>query len=213
MGTPVDSKATCRPSDAVATVGEIVRRIEDERIRYVFVGERHDVGPVKRFVVDLANRLVEQGRDVGLYVEGFRADCAPGAAGCEDLAGQFNAEAFSHLVRESRAPVRGLDPPQRRDRARRMAGTIAAGEESVRLVLAGSSHVRGAWDPAAEAWLYGGALRYPDPGDLVEAFPPGEAITVVLEPAPSVEGVDGYRLRSDGCSADYRLRVPDRAGY
>ena len=215
-GAPTRSDALstptpCAPSGTAATVEELARRVEGRGIRYVFVGERHGVGPVKRFVVDLTNRLVERGHQVGLYVEGFRTDCAPGVAGCEDLARLFNPEAFSALVRESRAPVRALDPPENDERARRMARTIARGSETIRLVLVGSSHVRGAWDPEAVAPHYGGAMSYPDPGDLVEAFPPDESLTVVLEAGD--EEAAPYRLLSDGCSADYRLVAPYLSAY
>ncbi len=212
---PSELAALCASSGTVATVGAVVRRIEDEEIRYVFVGERHGIGPVKRFTADLANELVARGHDVGLYVEGFRAGCDPGDESCRDLARLFNGEAFSRLLRESRAPVHPLDPAERDRRTLRMAATIAGGPESLRIVLVGRSHVVSAWDPDAELWVYGGGVRYPDPGDLVEAFPRAQALTMAFEPGsePGADEIDPYRLQVDGCEADYRLVAPRRADY
>lgn len=202
--------ALCVPRDTPASVDQIVRRIEEEAIRYVFVGERHEVGPVKRFAAELANALVDRGHDVGLYVEGFRVGCETGHAACSRLARLFNPEAFSALLRESRALVHPLDPVDNDRRAERMAATIASGQETIRVVLVGRSHVVSAWDPDVELRIYGGGKRYPDPGDLAEAFPRHESLTMTLEDG---DERGDYTLRADGCAADYRLAAGDGAAY
>ena len=125
LGAPVELTAECSASDAEATVDAIVRQVEDGRIRNVFVGERHGVGPVKRFVVDVANALTDRGHDVGLYIEGFDRGCAPGSTTCTGrVAEAFNAEAFATLRAESRAAVRPLDPLEKDRRTARMASMI-----------------------------------------------------------------------------------------
>ena len=99
--------AACLPADRDASIGEIVERVRSENLEYVFVGEQHAVGPVKRFAVDLANALSDAGEDVGLYVEGFRTDCRVlGDRACTSLARVFNEPAFLTLLAESRAAVR-----------------------------------------------------------------------------------------------------------
>jgi len=211
LAPPPASPDSCLPSGSTVTVEQVVRHLEDDGIRYVFVGENHGSGPAKRFAVELVNRLVDRGHDVGLYVEGFRTDCDPPDDSCRTLARLFNASAFSKLLGESRAPVRPLDPPERDQRAVRMAATIAGGAESIRVVLVGKTHVAHAEDPEAELWIYGGGLRYPNPGDLVEAFPRAESVTVVLEPVDAVDGT--YALRADGCKADYALVAPATSAY
>lgn len=196
------SPRSCLPSGSTVTVEEMVRRLEQGGIKYVFIGESHASVPPKRLAVELTNRLVERGHDVGLYVEGFRTDCASADDTCRSLARLFNEGAFSTLLAESRAPVRPLDPPERDRRAARMAATIAGGTEAIRVVLVGSTHVIHAQDPNAELWIFGGGMRYPDPGDLVEAFPSGDSVTIVLEDG------DAQALRADGCKADYALVAP-----
>ena len=54
-------------------------------------------------------------------------------------------------------------------------------------------------------------MRYPDPGDLVEAFPPDASLTVVLEAGDGT--ASPYRLLTDGCAADYRLVAPYLSAY
>ncbi len=203
--------AACLVEGAVASVPEIVERLERERTRYVFIGEQHGAAAGKRFAVDLANALVDRGHDVGLYVEGFRTDCAPRDAECRSLARLFNAQAFLRLLDESRAPVHPLDPPEKDRRAARMAERIAGGGEAIRIVLVGNSHVRHAGDPAAELPAFGGGMKYPDPGDLVEAFPRAESLTIALSPAPPA--AEEYSVRSGGCDADYSLSGAPTATY
>ncbi len=210
-GPAAPAGAACVSAGSVASLEEIVERLVVEGRRYVFVGERHGVGPAKRFAVDLANALVERGHDVGLYVEGFRTDCPPRDRACRHLARDFNAEAFERLLAESKAPVHAIDPPERRRRAARMAEAVAAGGEAIRIVLLGRSHVVFAGDPEAELWVYGGGLRYPDPGDVVEAFPPEQVLTLALETDGAV--VEPYSVRVDGCLADYSLATPDTGAY
>jgi hypothetical protein len=195
-----------------STLEEIVERIHAEGVKYVFVGEQHGAGPVKRFAVDLVNALVDAGDDVGLYVEGFRTDCArPGDAACDDLARLFNPPAFLTLLTESRAAVHAIDPVERDRRAARMAATISRGAEKIRVVLAGGVHVLHARDAAAEVRVYGGGMRYPDPGDLVEAFARHDYLTVGLE---TVDVADApYRLSRGGCASDYVLAAPDTRDY
>lgn len=185
----------------------IVSRIESEGRRYIFIGERHGDGAAKRFAADLANALDSFGYDVGLYVEGFRTDCAPDDASCPSLARLFNAAAFRDLLSNARVPVHPIDPPQRDGRAGRMAAAIAAGSEAIRVVLIGRSHVVHADDPGAELWVYGGALRYPDPGDVVKAFPRERTLTVALDDSERSASEATYSLRRDGCRADYALLV------
>lgn len=202
----------CASGAATVSVDEIVARIEGEQLRYVFVGERHGVGPAKRFVVDLVNRLVERGHDAALYVEGFRAGCDPRDAACGSLAWLFDdGEAFLTLLDRSLAPVHPLDPAERDRRAERMATTIAEGREAVRVVLVGNSHVLYAGDPKAEHWVYGGAVRYPDPGDVVEGFSRTDYLTLVLDAADGLE--QPYLVREDGCRADYLLVAPPTGAY
>jgi len=209
-----------------ASIDVLIEHVEREGIRRVFVGERHDVGPVKRFAADLANALVDRGWDVGLYVEGFRTDCGTAGSPCRDIAGLFNAAAFERLVELSRAPVHPLDPPGRDRRVSEMVGRLAYGQESVQVVLVGRSHVAYAGQPDAKLYVYGGAVRYADPGDLVEAFPRRESLTVTLEVTPSGRVSEGsgdastavypiapYQIVTDGCVADYRLFAPDRLAY
>ncbi|MGH9464862.1 MAG: hypothetical protein ACRD0X_04405 [Thermoanaerobaculia bacterium] len=210
-GSDHPAAAACLSLDATVSVEDIVARIESEELSYVFVGERHASGPVKRFAVELTNALVDRGHDVGLYVEGFRAGCMPHDAACRSLAGKFNARAFVALLREVRAPVHGIDPPEHDGRVPRMAATIAAGPEAVRVVLVGRAHVVDAGNPDAQLWVYGGGMRYPDPGDLVEAFPRERSLTLTLEP----ERGDSrpYALRADGCRADYTLAAAATGDY
>jgi hypothetical protein len=208
---PAASSESCsRPGPAV-TVDEVVAQLEERGLKYVFIGENHRSGLPKSLAVELTNRLVDRGYEVGLYVEGFRTDCPPGDESCPTLARLFNAEAFSKLLSESRAPVRALDPPEPDRRAQRMAATIASGREAIRVVLVGSTHVAHAEDPAAELWIFGGAVRYPNPGDLVEAFPRGESLTIVLEAGSDPE--EAYTLRIDGCRADYALVASNTSAY
>lgn len=201
MLSPVVGHAACVASGRETALSEVVERIESERLRYVFVGERHAIGPVKRFAVELANELADRDHEVGLYVEGFRTGCPAGADACWSLARAFNLDAFGTLLAESKAAVHPLDPPQRDRRAARMAEVIADGSEAVRVVLVGRTHVVHAGDPEAELWVYGGGLRYPDPGDLAEAFPRHEVLTLGLETAD--DPVPSYSLRRDGCEFDY----------
>lgn len=191
--------------EKVTSLDEIVNRIETEGRRYIFIGERHGIAPAKAFAVDIANALADFGYDVGLYVEGFRTDCSLRDDTCPNLARLFNAKAFNRLLDEARVPVHPLDPPERDGRAGRMAAAIAAGSEAIRVVLIGRSHVVHADDPGAELWVYGGGMRYPDPGDVVKAFPRAQTLTVALDDAEQVG--EPYLLRPDGCRADYSLLV------
>lgn len=207
---PATATQECRSAGSIVTVETIVSQVANDGLKYVFVGERHAVGPAKRFVVELVNALVDEGYDVGLYVEGFRTDCAPRDEACNSLARLFNEEAFGALLTESRAPVRPLDPPESDGRAARMAATIANGSEEIRVALVGNSHVVYADNPEAEFRVYGGAVKYPDPGDLVEAFARPEYVTLALAAS---QGASGYSLRVDGCRADYELVVPLTGAY
>ncbi len=192
-------------------MADLVARIEEEDLRYVFVGERHGSAPAKRFAGALTNTLLDRGNDVGLYVEGFRTDCDPHDEACPSIARKFNTEAFLALLDEVRAPVHALGPPEKDRRTDRMAATIGGGRERVRVVLVGRSHVVDAGNPDAEHWVYGGGMRYPDPGDLVEAFPREESITLTLGPA--VDGGVRFALRADGCLSDYTLAATSTGGY
>lgn len=207
----VASDLPCSSSGSRATIDEIVGRVESDGVKYIFIGERHGIGPPKRFAVDLVNALVDRGYDVGLYVEGFRTDCLPGDVSCHRLARIFNLEAFSTLLSESRAPVRPLDPPERDRRAARMALTIAQGNESIRVALVGNSHVVHAENPEAELWVFGGGMKYADPGDLVEAFARTDYVTLAFEASDAA--LEGYVLRQDGCKADYELLAPVTGAY
>lgn len=208
---PASVLAACAPAGPEVSVEQLASRVEREGLRYVFVGERHAVGPVKRFTVDLAHELADRGHRVGLYVEGFRVGCPPADGGCEDLARLFNAEAFARLLDEARVPVHPIDPPEADRRAARMADAIAAGPETIRIVLVGNSHVAYAGDPDAELFVYGGALRYPDPGDLAEAFASDESLTVSLETAE--DAAEPYSLHAAGCGADYTLVAANTPAY
>jgi hypothetical protein len=203
--------AACLGPDRAATVAEVVERVHAQHLKYLFVGEQHGAGPVKRFAVDLVNALVDAGDDVGLYVEGFSTACRPADRRCDDLARLFNAPAFSTLLSESKAIVHPIDPIERDHRARRMAATIKSGTEAIRVVLVGRVHVLYADDAAAELRVYGGGMRYPDPGDLVEAFPRRQILTVGLETANVANAP--YRLLEDGCASDYVLAAPDTRDY
>jgi hypothetical protein len=197
---------------ASVTLAEIVAKLVGDRPTYLFIGERHPVGPVKRFVVDLSDALIEAGFDVGIYVEGFRTDCSPADDACRSLARAFGADAFYSLLEQARAPVHPIAPPERFERTRRMAERIAAGAETIRIVLVGNSHVLHAGDPDAELWVYGGGMRYPDPGDLVEAFPRQRSLTFALrEGAPPVDR--HYVVWANGCDADYTLYTDFRLDY
>jgi hypothetical protein len=92
-----------------------------------------------------------------------------------------------------------------------MAARIAGGSESIRIVLVGKSHVVHAEDPGAEVWVFGGAIRYADPGDLAEAFPRDEYLTLDLEVSEDVPGP--YSLLQDGCAADYVLATRSTSDY
>lgn len=213
---PAYSSPSCVPATKASSLEEIVTRVEAEQIKYVFVGEHHRVGPVKKLAVDLSNALVEKGHEVGLYVEGFRTDCPPRDASCWSLARTFNSEAFSVLLDESKASIHAIDPPHRDRRAERMAATIAAGREVVRVVLVGRSHVIHAGDPEAEHWVYGGRLRFPNPGDLAEAFPRQEVLTIGLETSHEAFSDDSffdYSLRHSGCGVDYVVTTPPIPEY
>ncbi|MEZ5330843.1 MAG: hypothetical protein R2991_02050 [Thermoanaerobaculia bacterium] len=171
----------------------MLTRVERDRPHYLFIGERHAVGPVKKFTVDLVNGLVDRGLDVGLYVEGLSTRCPPRALECSRLAPLFNAEAFRSLLDESRAVVHPLDPPGSADRAASMAAEIEWGSEDVRVVLVGNTHVRFAGRPDATLPIFGGGLLYPDPGDLAEGLPLRDTLTFVLETTD-----DGTRRRARG---------------
>ena len=204
---------TCTPSNQTLSFEELVARVETEGRRYVFVGERHGIGPVKRFVVELANALDARGHQAALYVEGFRTDCPPSDESCWTLARWFNPDAFGTLLEEARVPVHALDPPERDARALRMAATIASGSEPIRIVLVGGSHVRFAGDPRAEVRVFGGAVGFPDPGDVVEAFPRARSLTIGLETAPPPAHATGSGLRVDGCEYDLVLSTPESPDY
>lgn len=208
---PASVDADCASPGRDSSLEEIVQRVHDQRVRYVFVGERHGVGPVKRFAVDLANALLDSGLDVGLYVEGFRTNCAPQDESCWSLARAFNMLAFRTLLDESRATVHPIDPPDGKGRAARMAAAIAEGTEEVRVILVGKSHVLYAGDSEAELWVYGGGLKFPDPGDVVEVFPSREVLTLGLETARDVAAP--YALRENGCAVDYVVTTRDTDQY
>jgi len=208
-GSGVSAGDGCSGPTSPVTVDDLVSRIEEGRLRYAFVGERHGIGPVKRFVVDLANALVDRGHDVGVYVEGYRVGCDLDDPSCNRLASAFNPEAYRALVGASKALVHPIDPDSAGDRARRMAETVAAGSEEIRVVLVGASHVLFATDPEGEVPIFGGALRYPDPGDVAEAFPRGSYLTVGLRTVDRLEA--GYAVRSGGCGSDYTVET-ERTG-
>jgi len=211
LAVPAKANPPCVDQDSPASIDDIVDRIERERLKYVFVGERHGIGPAKRFVVDLVNRLVESRKNTGLYVEGFRTDCAPRDPTCGSLAWIFNSQAFSALLDYSQAPVHALDPPERNARATLMATTIGQGTETIRVALVGNSHVVFADHPEAEYLVWGGAVRYSNPGDLVEVFPRTESLTLALEIVENLEVP--YALQVGGCRADYRLLVAPTTAY
>lgn len=208
---PASVDAECVSPGRDSSLEEIVQRVHDQRVRYVFVGERHGVGPVKRFAVDLANALLDSGLDVGLYVEGFRTNCPPQDESCWSLARAFNMLAFRTMLDESRATVHPIDPPDGNERAATMAAAIAEGTEEVRVVLVGRSHVLHAGDGEAELWVYGGGLKFPDPGDVVEVFPPQEVLTLGLKTSRAVAAP--YALRESGCAVDYVVTTLDTGQY
>ncbi|MGH9380141.1 MAG: hypothetical protein ACRD2Z_05965 [Thermoanaerobaculia bacterium] len=208
---PASAHADCVEPQRASSLDEIVVRVHEEQLKYVFVGERHGVGPVKKFAVDLANALVWSGLDVGLYVEGFRTNCPPGDDTCWSLARAFNMLAFRKLVDESWAPVHAIDPPEGWRRAAKMAATIAEGPEAVKVVLIGRSHVVHAGDPDAEVWVYGGALKFPDPGDVVKKFLRQEVLTLGLE--TSRGSVPPYSLLRSGCGVDYVVMTENTGQY
>jgi hypothetical protein len=193
------------------SLDEVLARIERDRPRYLFIGERHAVGPVKRFAVDLVNGLVELGFDVGLYVEGFRTDCPPRDVECRTIARAFNEEAFLTLLESSRASVHPLAPPHRSGRAAQMAATVAAGTETIRVVLVGNTHVRYAGLPKPEVPIFGGGMLYPHPGDLADAFPRQESLTFRLE--TTSDELEPYSLLAGDCEADYAVRTLPTATY
>jgi hypothetical protein len=201
----------CFPSAEPVTLDEVVARVERDGVHYAFVGEQHGVGPVKRFAVDLANALVDRGGDVGLYVEGFRTDCSPRDETCRTISQSFNRAAFLALLDNSRAPVHPLDPPGDDDRAARMAEVVAAGPESIKVVLVGRSHVIFAGNPDAVHQVFGGGRLYPNPGDVAEAFPRCETLTFNLQAHGDADGP--YRLVSDGCGGDYLVSTTSTAQY
>lgn len=203
--------AACVAPGRTSSLEEIVRRVHDEQVRYVFVGERHGIGPVKKFAVDLANALIDSGLDVGLYVEGFRTNCRRQDDSCWSLARAFNMLAFRMLLDESKATVHPIDPPEGRARAAKMAAIIADGSEDVKVVLVGKSHVLHAGDGEAELWVYGGGLKFPDPGDVVEVFPPQEVLTLGLETSGDVDSP--YALHESGCGVDYVVMTRDTGQY
>jgi hypothetical protein len=208
---PLVAHATCPSSDESVTLDELVARFERDGVRYAFVGERHGVGPVKRFAVDLANALVGRGADVGLYVEGFRTDCEPRDETCGSLSHAFNRAAFLALLDNSRAPVHPLDPPGDDARAAGMAALVADGPEAIKVVLIGRSHVIFAGRPDAVHPVYGGGMLYPDPGDVAEAFPRGETLTFNLDDRGAAD--EPYRLRTDGCAGDYVVSTKPTQQY
>lgn len=203
--------ASCPSDGAPASLDQLVDRVETEVLAFAFIGERNGFGPVKRFAVDLANRLAERGHDVGLYIEGFRVVCALDDAGCNRLATAFNGEVYRRLVDHSRAAVHPIDPVGSDDRASQMAGAIAAGRERFRVVLIGRTHVILAGNPEAEHTVFGGGSRYPDPGDVAEAFPREVGLTIGLETVDHVEGP--YDLRVGGCGTDYVLYTERTGSY
>jgi hypothetical protein len=205
------AEVPCSPSAEPVTLDDVVARVERDGVHYAFVGEQHGVGPVKRFAVDLANALVDRGGDVGLYVEGFRTDCPPRDETCRTISQSFNRAAFMALLDNSRAQVHPLDPPGDGDRAARMAEVVAAGPESIKIVLVGRSHVIFAGNPDAVHQVFGGAMLYPNPGDVAEAFPRRETLTFNLQAQSDADGP--YRLRSDGCGADYLVATTPTAQY
>ncbi|HEX9638499.1 MAG TPA: hypothetical protein VGB99_13255 [Acidobacteriota bacterium] len=211
VGAPSWAGALCLSSGRTASVEEIVDRVTGEYRKYIFIGERHWVGPVKRFAVDLANALVDRGYDVGLYVEGFREGCMPQDDPCWSIARAFNERAFLRLLEESKAPVHAIDPSQPEHRAGPMAERIAGGTESIRIVLVGTSHVVHAEDPTAEVWIFGGAMKYANPGDVAEAFPRDQYLTLDLALIEDVAG--SYALLQDGCAADYVLATRSTRQY
>lgn len=194
-------------------IDQIVQRVGDEHRSYLFVGEVHPDGPVKRFTVDLTNALVDHGYDVGLYVEGFRTDCSPTDPSCESLARIFDREAYLALLRDSKAPVHPIDPPQSRNRAALMAKAIADGPESIRVVLIGNSHVLYAGQPDARLWVFGGGVLYPNPGDVVEAFPRRRSLTFGLQEVADAGEGRPYSLRAGQCGTDYTLLAAAAKAY
>lgn len=209
---PTGISAECIAPERDSSLAEIVQHVHDQGVRYVFVGERHGVGPVKRFAVDLANALLDSGLDVGLYVEGFRTDCPPQYESCWSLARTFNNMAFRTLLDESRAPVHPIDSPHgKKQRAASMAAAVAAGTEQVKVVLVGKSHVLYAGDGEAELWAYGGGLKFPDPGDVVESFPQREVLTFGLVTSRDIAAP--YALRANGCAVDYVVTTLDTDRY
>jgi len=203
------------PSTSSQPIGidQIVQRVASEHLAYLFVGELHSDGPVKRFAVDLTNALVDHGYDVGLYVEGFRTDCSPTDPSCHSLARIFDDGAYLELLKDSRAPVHPIDPPQSRDRAALMAKTIADGPESIRVVLIGNSHVLYAGQPEARLWVFGGGMLYLNPGDVVEAFPRLRSLTFGLQEVTEVSGGVPYSLRAGRCGTDYTLLAAAARAY
>lgn len=199
LSTPLH--ADCSSSGQEVSLDALVEHMLQGRPRYAFIGESHGIGPVKRFAVDFANALVDQGVEVGVYVEGFRTDCDPRDEGCPSLARTFNRDAFLSLLDLCRAPVHPIDPPTPEGRTAAMAATIAAGGEGLKIVLVGRSHVVHAGDPDAVHRVFGGAMEYPDPGDLAEAFPKHEIVTFDLQ--ADDDQVDSYLVRSGGCGADF----------
>ena len=208
---PAAARDECAPSARSNTMDELVAKIQSENLRYVFVGEQHDVGPVKRFAVDLVNGLAASGTEVGLYVEGFRTNCPPGDRSCLSLADAFNFDAFQLLLNESSAPVHAIDPPEHDLRTERMAATISEGSEAVRVVLVGKSHVIYAGDPDAELWVFGGGMSFPDPGDLAEAFPASQVLTIGLETSRDQE--PPYSLHESGCGLDLVVTTHPTTDY
>lgn len=204
--SPFAAGADCSPSSEEISLDAVVERMIQSELKYAFIGERHGIGPVKRFAVDLANALVDKGLDVGVYVEGFRTDCAPRDPACRDLARIFNQDAFLALLDQCRAPVHAIDPPSPDDRAAAMAAAIAAGREGVKIVLVGRSHVIHAGDPDAAHPVFGGAMLYPDPGDVAEAFPAEEIVTFDLQSCEDESAA--YLLRLGGCGADFVVAAP-----
>lgn len=207
--TATPGRATTAPP--ASSIGDIIARIESEHLRYAFIGERHGVGPVKRFAVDLVNGLVDRGHDVGLYVEGFRVGCALDDAACNRLAALFNPGAYRTLSTSSLAPVHPIDPVGREHRAAAMAAAVAAGREPIRVVLLGRSHMLYAGRPGAELKVFGGAVDYPDPGDVAEAFPRRRTVTIAAETVDSLDVP--YVVRPGGDDADYVLETTSSGAY
>ena len=208
---PSTTRADCEPSTEEVSLDEVVERMVQGELKYAFIGERHGIGPVKRFAVDLANALVDAGLDVGVYVEGFRTDCDPRDPSCRDLAAAFNRNAFLALLDHCRAPVHPIDPPCPDERAAAMAAAIAAGREGVKIVLLGRSHVIHAGNPEAAHPIFGGALLYPDPGDVAEAFPADQIVTFDLQSCEEAAGA--YLLRAGGCGSDFVVAAPATGRY